>query len=104
MLNFCVVALSLTKNSIYAAYSRIYKLYIIINLIIWSQWCKERFIINFTFQLWFNPLRISVATLLWRKTPEFTLQKTENNKKKQRYKMFEKVKTKLEKHATGTCT
>jgi len=29
--------------------------------------------------------------------------KTENNKKLQTYKMFQKVKTKLEKHATGTC-
>ena len=43
-------------------------------------------------------ISLSVATLLWRKTPEFTLKKT------QIYKMFKKVKTKFEKHATGTCT
>jgi len=30
----------------------------IINLIIWSQWCKVHFIVHFTVQLWFNPLRI----------------------------------------------
>jgi len=29
-----------------------------IDFIIWSQWCKERFIVHFTFQWWFNPLSI----------------------------------------------
>jgi len=44
MLKFRVVFPSLTKNNIYTAYSRL------INLIIWSQWCKERFIVHFTIQ------------------------------------------------------
>jgi len=40
-----------------------------------------------------------------KKNPRIYLEKNpENNKKKQTYKMFKKVKTKLEKHATGTCT
>ena len=47
----------------------------------------------------------SVATLLWRKTTEFTLKKkTENNKKPRHTKCLKKVKTRLQKHATGTCT
>jgi len=40
-----------------------------------------------------------------KKNPRIYLEKkTENNKKTQTYKMFIKVQTKLEKHATGTCS
>jgi len=46
-----------------------------------------------------------VATLLWRKTPEFTLKKNQKIIKTPRHtKCLKKVKTKLETHATGTCT
>jgi len=47
----------------------------------------------------------SVATLLWRKTPEFTLKKKQKIMKNPRHtKCLKNVKTKLEKHTTGTCT
>jgi len=52
-----------------------------------------------------SDVETSVATLLWRKAPEFTLKKKpENNKQPQTYKMFKKVKTKLELYASDTCT
>jgi len=39
-----------------------------------------------------------------KKTPEFTLKKTESDKKRQTYKCLKKVNMKLEIYATGTCT
>jgi len=40
-----------------------------------------------------------------KKNPRIYLEKkTENNKKPQTYKMFKKVKSKLEMYASGTCT
>jgi len=40
-----------------------------------------------------------------KKNPKTYLEKkTENNKKPQPYKMFEKRQNQLEKHTTGTCT
>ena len=49
-------------------------------------------------------LLTSVATLLSRKTSEFTLKKKQKIIKKPSHtKCLKEVKTKLEKHATGTC-
>jgi len=53
---FRVVSLYLSKHSIYTAYSRLYNQFD--NMIADSQWCKERFIVHFTFKWWCNPLRI----------------------------------------------
>jgi len=52
-------------------------------------------------------LNVSVATLLLRKTPEFTLKKKQKIIKNPRHKTkkcLKKAKTKLEMYATGTCT
>ena len=51
---------------------------------------------------WKRHFMTSVATLSWRKNPEFTLKKkTENDKKTGIQNVLKKVKTKVRKHSTG---